>query len=234
MAREERFFARYILPALPLLCLLAAYAGCRLVAAAPPRWRPIAWAAVAAALCGQGLIAVVHNDVVLARADTRNTTREWLLSHLPPHTKVVLGPIVPKQRAPNPLNWLSPRPGAPPALRERPIDVRAKYERTLYPGLLNTYAREGYCWVVTASTRAALAFVGPERSPRAIAYYRALERRARLAFRASPFAPGAATAPGREAVRFQWDWSYDYYPAAYERPGPVMSVYRLTNGACAR
>jgi Dolichyl-phosphate-mannose-protein mannosyltransferase len=231
LSREAVAWARYIVPAMPYIAVLAAYAGARLAGMAT-RWRPAVWAAVAVALCGQGLFTVIHNDRVLARADTRNVTRTWLLSHLPPGTKVVTGPIMAKHRPEVGLSWLSPRPRAAPALAERPVAVWSKYERTLQPGLLDRYAREGYCWVVTASTRAALAFVGPGRRAAAIAYYRALERRARLAFRASPFAPGAPVTPGREQVRFQWDWSYDYYPPAFRRPGPVMSVYRLTNGAC--
>jgi hypothetical protein len=237
MAQQKWFFARYVLPAMPLVALLAAYAGVRLATALArrrPRLAPAAWIAVAAALCGQGVVTVAHDDLVLARADTRNLTRNWLLSHLPRGTKVVTGPIVAKHRRENGLPWLAPRPGRPPALVERPVRRWSKYERTLSPQLLDRYAREGYCWVVTASTRIGLAFVGARPSPHAIAYYRALERTAEIAFRASPFAPGARVAPGREQVRFQWDWSWDYYPWAYRRPGPVMTVYRLRNGACAR
>ena len=35
-------------------------------------------------------------------------------------------------------------------------------------------------------------------------------------------------------VRFNFDWSFDYYPLAYERPGPTVLVYRLRGGDCAR
>jgi hypothetical protein len=34
-------------------------------------------------------------------------------------------------------------------------------------------------------------------------------------------------------VEFNFDWSFDYYPLAYERPGPEMRIYRLTGGACS-
>jgi len=236
VGNQTVFFARYALPVVPLLCLLAAYAAARLVAVVRsrrPRLAPAAWAGLALALCAQGVAASVHGDGVLARADTRNTTRSWLLSHLPAGTKIVVGPILPKHRPENGLRWLAPRPGAAPALREWPVRrYGSSYERTLRPSLLDRYARAGYCWVVTASTRAGFTFVGPRRLPGAIAYYRALERRGRLAFRASPFAEGAPADLGEEQVRFQWDWSWNYYPREYERPGPVMSVYRLTDGAC--
>ena len=45
-------------------------------------------------------------------------------------------------------------------------------------------------------------------------------------FRASPYAPGA------KPVKFDFDWSFDYYPLAYHRPGPVMTIYRLHGGLC--
>jgi hypothetical protein len=38
--------------------------------------------------------------------------------------------------------------------------------------------------------------------------------------------------PGQGPVRFNFDWSFDFYPLAYERPGPMMWIYRLSGGAC--
>jgi hypothetical protein len=38
---------------------------------------------------------------------------------------------------------------------------------------------------------------------------------------------------GQGPVSFGFDWSFDYYPLAYERPGPQMTVYRLSGGRCA-
>jgi hypothetical protein len=63
--------------------------------------------------------------------------------------------------------------------------------------------------------------------PQAIAYYRALARDGEVVFRASPYASGAGP------VAFNFDWSFDYYPLAYHRPGPEMTVYRLRGGRCA-
>jgi hypothetical protein len=45
--------------------------------------------------------------------------------------------------------------------------------------------------------------------------------------RFSPVAPGASL------PRFNFDWSYDYYPSAYVRPGPEITIYQLTGGSCA-
>jgi len=33
-------------------------------------------------------------------------------------------------------------------------------------------------------------------------------------------------------VPFSFDWSIDYYPPQYRRPGPELSIYELTGGKC--
>ena len=60
------------------------------------------------------------------------------------------------------------------------------------------------------------------------AYYRALARIGRVVYRASPYRRGEGP------VAFSFDWSFDYYPRAYARPGPEMTVYRLSGGRCGR
>jgi hypothetical protein len=80
--------------------------------------------------------------------------------------------------------------------------------------------------VVTGSTQADRAFADASAVPRAVAYYRALARQGEVVFGASPYARG------HEPVAFNFDWSFDYYPLAYARPGPQMTVYRLHGGRC--
>ena len=48
----------------------------------------------------------------------------------------------------------------------------------------------------------------------------------------SSAAPTSSTRPrpyrkGAKPGEFNFDWSFDFYPLAYDRPGPVMPVYRL-------
>jgi hypothetical protein len=38
---------------------------------------------------------------------------------------------------------------------------------------------------------------------------------------------------GEGPVDFNFDWSFNQYPRAYERPGPSVVVYRLREGRCA-
>jgi hypothetical protein len=100
------------------------------------------------------------------------------------------------------------------------------YVRTLSPALLGYYEAKGYCWVISGSTQAGRALSNPAAVPLAGAYYRALAERARVVYRASPYSRGA------HPVAFSFDWSFDYYPRSYSKPGPEMTVYRLTGGLC--
>jgi hypothetical protein len=102
------------------------------------------------------------------------------------------------------------------------------YELTLAPALIAHYEREGYCWVLSGSAESGRAFADPARDPLAVAYYRALARQAEVVHRISPYRPGA------RPVAFNFDWSFDYYPLAYRRPGPEVVVYRLRGGRCAQ
>jgi len=101
------------------------------------------------------------------------------------------------------------------------------YERTLRPGLIDTYEQQGYCWVVSGSTQRGRAAVDARAVPQAVAYYAELERRGRLVHESSPFSPGS------DPVPFNFDFSFNYAPLAYARPGPVMQIYRLRGGQCA-
>lgn len=248
MGTQERYFGRWLLPILPIVILLAAYAGlalARAVAARAPRLAPAAVALAIALLLGQGLVASLHDDRVLARADTRTSARAWLLAHVPAGARVVIEPFVPSQ-------WLQDPDRAAPAtpsggrwrlwdVARADVDVAGRqlpagetryvrvdqYERTLRPALLDRYVAQGYCWVVTSSDQSARAFAQPRVAPQALAYYGALARRGTLRARFSPFAAGAAP------PRFNFDWAFDFYPLAYARPGPAIAVYRLRGGRCA-
>jgi hypothetical protein len=246
MSVQGRFFARWLLPVYPVIALLAGYAGMRVVefaAARRPRRAIPALVVVGVLLCAQGLGASVHVGRVLAREDTRNATRAWMVRHVPEGSRIVLEPVVPN-------NWLSD-PGRAgllddgarwekyPTSRSRwdfrtgrrvpggvPVYLE-NYVRSLDPRLLPLYERGRWCWVVTGSTQRGRAEAAPDEVPRAIAYYRALEREADLVYVARPWKDGA------DPVRFDFDWSFDYHPGAYERPGAEMRVYRLRGGRCA-
>jgi 4-amino-4-deoxy-L-arabinose transferase-like glycosyltransferase len=250
MGTQERYFGRWLLPVFPFLCLLAAYAALRVadrLSARHPALRPTLVALAAVALCGQGLVYTLHSGQVLSREDTRNLAREWMVTHVPPRTNIVVEPVVPDAWAQDPGNpsrllpngnrWnkfatsrsrRDPDDPTGPLLPPPGVIVNVEdYERVLAPDLVRQYERLRHCWVVVGSTQRGRAEAEPEEVPMALAFYRELEARSRLAYEASPYDSG------KGPVRFSFDWTFNYYPMAYHRPGPVMSVYRLTRGRCA-
>ena len=94
------------------------------------------------------------------------------------------------------------------------------FTRDLSPALIDVYRASGVCYVVSGSIQAQRALVDPRHVPDAAAYYRALRRQATPVYVASPFGKG-------KSVKFNFDWSFDYYPLAYDRPGPLMTVWKL-------
>ncbi|HKH79694.1 MAG TPA: glycosyltransferase family 39 protein [Solirubrobacteraceae bacterium] len=259
MGIQGRYFGRWLLPIFPILCLLAALFALGLVDALV-RWasrvrrrsapgadhaadgmggrmgcsplRVGLTALLVAVLLAQGLFYSIHSGKVLARADTRNQTRDWMLAHIPAGAPIVVEPVAPgawgKRWKKYPSLWsqISPTGTLEPGFTHE-VGIE-DYERTLAPALIGYYESHGYCWIVSGSTESGRAYADPKEVPLAIAYYRELARRGEVVYRASPYARGQGP------VAFDFDWSFDYYPLAYHRPGPLMIVYRLHNGRCGR
>ncbi|HEY2719830.1 MAG TPA: glycosyltransferase family 39 protein, partial [Solirubrobacteraceae bacterium] len=130
MGLQGRYFGRWLMPILPLMCLLAAYfalqAAVWLAAAIRPRRKAVGLASaavLAALLLAQGLVYSVHSGLVLARADTRNITRSWMLAHLPSRARIVAEPI-------SPDGWARKYPGSLPPSENRGVWLK-------YPDLLS-------------------------------------------------------------------------------------------------
>jgi hypothetical protein len=210
----------------------------------PPAGRAATFTAVAViALTAQGLVYSVHSGLVLSRPDTRNLTRAWMVEHIPAGAKVVLEPVVPNawldetdgaSGTPRP-RWikfpalrvaLNPATGRPEA-GNRTVELEA-YERTLSAPLVGYYEQRGYCWVISGYTQSGRAFADPKLVPHAVAYYSELERQGEVVYHVSPY-----NSAGKDDVAFNFDWTFDYYPLAFHRPGPEMTVYRLHGGRCA-
>ncbi len=270
MGVQGRYFGRWVIPVLPILCLLAA--GFALQAASLARVRagrrdgaqgitpadgpgghgrsgllPAALACVLVlVLLAQGLVHSVHAGLTLSRTDSRTLVRNWMVANIPAGTKVVVEPVSPDQ-------WAREAPGLPGACASSKVNYRwckwpslfsyitpagtidvagrhqvgiENYVRTLAPALIPFYESRGFCWVITGSTEAGRALADPRAVPLAIAYYRALARQGTVVHSESPYSQGKGPVP------FGFDWSFDYYPLAYHRPGPAMTVYRLGGGRC--
>lgn len=209
LSGAERFFARWLMPAYPVLALLAGVALTHLAALVSrrPAVRAGALALLLLAVLAQPLAADVRTARLFTREDTRQAARDFLVSRFAPGTPMVIEPSVPR-------SWHRGR-----FRRGFPLRISERYIRALEPGLVDRYRRTGHCVVVTMSTIRGRAEV--EHDPEALAYYRRLERESRLIFEALPYRAGARPVP------FDFEWSLLHYPAAYARPGPEVRVYRL-------
>ena len=233
MALHTRWFARWGLPLFPFVVLLAGWGACWAVGTVRG-WRPRAVVPFAVVLgllaCAQGVFASIHVDTVLTQDDTRSVARRWMIKHVPPGSRLVIEPGV------VPAAWLrNLSKGSSGRLHARRWRVWElwmwdskgltfeEYPRVLNTKLLKRYQAAGYCWLVTSSTQRGRVESQRQEFPGGTAFYRSLIDKSDLKFRAQPWERGA------EPVSFSFDYSYNYLPSAYERPGPVISVYKLKN-----
>jgi hypothetical protein len=249
LALQARYFGRWLLPAYPALALLAAVAVTRAgELARERRWQLATTAVLALAVVAQPLLADLRTARVLGRQDTLSQAREFLDSHYAPGLRVSIEPAVPgRYFRSNPEgsipSWLARCPQRPgwtepgwsyaaaggkrvcdrykPALFARPDGgIRASaYHAVLSPGVIDDYRLYGYCLVMTVNVVRDRALETGDADARA--YYRRLDRESDVLREFSPYKPGA------DPVPFSFDLSYNYYPTAYERPGPTVVIHRL-------
>ncbi len=101
---------------------------------------------------------------------------------------------------------------------QRPFQA---YEKRLRVRDVDRYRAGGYCTVVVGSTQKERGLAAGLRS--AERYYPALDDASAETVTFSPFADGA------DPVGFSYDFSFNYAPRAYERPGPVVEIHRLSD-----
>jgi hypothetical protein len=215
-----------------------------------PRRLALIAGVLTAATLAQPLAADIRTVQVLGRTDTREQARDFLVSNYPPGLRVSIEPAVPgRWYRTNPTGhdppwlrrceqkhgwtepgWSYPGPAGTRACeRYRPGQfarpdggVRASaYHLVLRPQVIDEYRFYGYCLVVTFGTVRERAEETGSRAVRA--YYDRLERESTLLRRFSPYDPGATPVP------FDFDLSFNYEPAAYHRPGPVVTIQRLND-----
>ena len=195
-------------------------------------------------LCGQGFVYSLHSGLVMSREDTRNIAREWMVLNVPAGTKIVVEPVVPDQWAqdignPSPIiangnRWnkyplsrkIDPKTGVPVPGAAGVVNIE-DFERVLHPGLVDVFEQQALLLrrrrLDAARPRRGRARGGARRAALLRGARAALEGRLR----------GVAVLQGQGPVAFNFDWTFNYYPLAYNRPGPVMTIYRLQGGGCA-
>ena len=245
---QGRYFARYGMPVYPVLALIAAAGAVWLGALVLDRLRAsgrlrtaLAGVAVLAVLA-QGLVLVLHNNVVLTREDTRSEARDWMVENIPARTTIVVEPVVPREwyadgavvkdgsRAGYRWERLTRTGEDKKELIRKFPELAGKIRRaadfanygfTVFPGMLDFYREKGACWIVSGSLQTGRVFNNPKRVPEAIRYYRALERQSDLRYASTPF-----DGPGSKHY-FQYDMAFNFGQLRYHRPGPSMRIYRL-------
>jgi hypothetical protein len=254
LSLQGRYFGRWLLPIFPIACLLAAYFSLELAgwaAGRAPRLHTSFTALAVIALAAQGVVYSIHSGLLLSRADTRNLARAWVVKNIPAGARIVVEPVVPNawldetgRLGAGAIRWvkyptlrvlLNPSSGTPEPTHQTVL--LENYESTLGPALISYYERNDYCWVVSGYTQSGRAFADPQTVPNAIAYYRELERQGEVVYHVSPYSSGESSPGngnlGQSRVAFNFDWTFDYYPLAFYRPGPEMTIYRLRGGRCA-
>jgi hypothetical protein len=231
MGSQTRYFGRWLLPMYPVLALLAAVALVQLASLIKrrPVVQGLVLAALAAGVMTQSVIADIRTSEILGKEDTRQITRDWLETNFPDEIRIVIEPGVPENfyRVEGSRNRQRQfvrgfiRDVRRRTVLDAPEGADTTYAATLTPDLIDLYRQQGFCMVVTMSVirgRAENAKV-----PQALAYYDRLERESKRVFYVSPYDPGA------EKVDLHYDFSYNYYPTAFARPGPEVGVYQLND-----
>lgn len=213
---QARHFGRWYMPAYPAIVLLSAYGAIRAAewVARGRRRAGSVFALAAVLMLAQGVAATIRVDSLLARNDTRLLARDWIFRNVPAGKGVVVEPFIPQ-------GWLNePNRAGQPRYRLYPIKPPFQgYEKKLYPTLIDTYRAGGDCWIVVGSNQKQRGLKA--RLPGAIAYYQRLNRESDRTVLFDPWRANADR-PG-----FNFDMSFDYYPTAFVRPGPLIEIHHL-------
>jgi len=224
MGAQSGFYGRLLLPIFPLLILLAAFGVVDAAAIVAGRlgWGPLPTVlALTVLVSAQSLIHVIHMNVALGRTDTRAQAFEWMQANVPPgegfvNQGVLVAPMLDLDQDTGGIqnHW-------------EIIEQRSGEAVYPIPKWLDDFESQGVCWVSASSLYYDRVLLDQHLVERSAEYYRQLESRGEVVFRASPYRTGA------EPVPFNFDLSTNLYPLNFERPGGEVVIYRLRGGACA-
>lgn len=218
--------ARYILLTLPVLLTCAA--GLIWLLAERLRPRPASRLLVAAALVvalAQPAWASVVHDWLLTQEDTRTIAKQWIEENIPEGTRIAL------ELLPWSPQLASPERPMPFSQRVYDLSMTGAYglfERSKGSNesegfyTVDDYVDMGYEYVITEGFTSSIPMVDPVENQAKQGFYRELDEKGELVKVFSPYKPG-------RQVPFLFDQVYGptTHLSAYERPGPVIKIYRL-------
>ena len=216
LGRQQMFFARFILPAVPALVVLG---SCLLekIVSSLVRSRSImmATASIAAVLVGgQPLAAVLRHDALLTSTDTRTQAKTWIEANIAENSKIA-------------VDW--PVHGPPLATQEKGVPNSTRlYDVTIVGGSglsehsAEYYRENGYDYLIASSFIYNIPLVDKEQDAARRAFYASLDKEFKLVKVFKPYS-------GENEPPFIFDQIYG--PATslfeFERPGPTLKIYQV-------
>lgn len=238
---KATYFARFLLPAYPLMILAAAYASARIVRLISERLpkgaavAPALSVLVVALVTANSLIHSLHFNKAWARPSTYELAANWIQTNIPQNSTIVvdrwLMPWWPSKSG-NPGYRLVPRFSlAKQKLRDSNSiigEIVGLSYRSAKVETLNQFEQQRYCWVETSSSQAGRAANEPSLFPEAMRYYDTLHQsRGFLMYQASPYKDSQQLSPPQGPTKLNFDWATNNYPLSVERSGPLISIYWL-------
>jgi hypothetical protein len=199
MGTSHMFVARYLLPGLPSLIVLAS-----IVLSDIYRRFPIAAVGLAALVLAGTLPNSLQFDWLLTRTDTRTAARAWIQTHIPSSA---------------PVSVEAPPIGPP--LDQLPLNLVFPNGRAQYDLDLDDYRRQGIQYIVTSSYSAEAPNLDVARDAHRRAFYAAL---ARDTTQVAEFVPYHGPEPD-----FIYDRVYGPYDSLgdFDLPGPTIRIFQL-------
>ncbi|MFN2115886.1 MAG: glycosyltransferase family 39 protein [Anaerolineae bacterium] len=217
MGRQLLMFARFMLPAVPTLALLAATVVVLLADSLPDRGRlrAAATAAITAVLLVVPVSDSLRFDWLLVQPDTRDVAQGWIETNVPPGAKVLV-----HSNGPELAGVDHPAPGA-----TRAFDLTVMGTTGLSREPLQSYVDAGYEYIVVSSHSYDRRLLDPAEDEARQAFYAQLDRELDLVAEFAPQSSGAGP---------PFVFAEIYGPAIglwqLERPGPTIKVYRVPQG----
>lgn len=203
LGSQRLYFARFLLPALPALLVEASLALDALI-----RRQVLVGALAAIVVTAPTLIDALRFDNLLIQTDTRTLASQWIRTQLPAGAAMAVD-----------------APPLGPTLADAPQRIEVANDWSLFDLTPADYAARGTEYIVVSSFTAEARAIDPQREARRVAFNQALQSEARLGLVAQ-FRPYA----GDAEPPFAYDAIYAPYSALdrLDRPGPTITVYRLT------
>lgn len=192
------YFARYIIPLLPLLGLLAA----RFLDEILPKSRSTVWlTAVVAILLIQPVVWIEQYDSLLLQTDTRTLARQWIETHIPSKTKIA-------------AEWHSP---AITGYDLTTVDFYGLSEKSI-----ESYRQDGYEYLIVSSFIRDFSLHSAEEEKQKRVFYAELANSADLAMEFKPYS--GSTEPPFMIDQVLGPLTS---LSEFERPGPTIQIYHL-------